>query len=82
MKMYDDYSADRIGRDDFLAFKTSYDAEVKELEEQLEQLKEKKAAQAVKMDEVSADTYRKMLEADTLTEDIRNSFIEGVDVFW
>ena len=48
MKMYDDYSEDRIGRDNFLAFKTLYDAEVKELEEQLERLKEKKAAQALK----------------------------------
>ena len=81
MKKYDDYSEDRIGRDDFLAFKKSYDAEVKDLEEQLERLKEKKAAQALKKDAVSSDTYREILEADTLTEDIRNTFIEGVDVF-
>ena len=81
MKKYDDYSEDRIGRDDFLAFKKSYDAEVKDLEEQLERLKEKKAAQALKKDAVSSDTYREILESDTLTEDIRNTFIEGVDVF-
>mgnify|MGYP002622843431 CR=1 FL=1 len=81
MKMYDDYSEDKISREEFLAFKKTYDEEVGSLEDRLEQLRAKQAAQAMKKEMASSETYREVMEAETLTEDIMNAFVEGVDVF-
>ena len=81
MKMYDDYSDEKIGREAFLEFKKQHEEEMKELEDKLAKLRSRQEARAANREPPSMEKYREILEAAELTQEIMNAFVEDVEVF-
>lgn len=80
MKMYDKYADGKIDREDFLKYKREYDETIAGLNEKLSGMRNLQDAMSARegMDPDEADA---VLDAEELTQEILDAFVERVEVF-
>lgn len=80
MKMYDKYADGKISREDFLKYKQEYDETVAGLNEKLFEMREMQDA-LTEADAIDLDEADAVLDAEELTQEILDAFVECVEVF-
>ena len=80
MKMYDDYSDGKLGREEFLQYKNKYDGTTSQLKAKLEEA-EKQKKETDTAGNFSGTDFEPVLTATELTQEIMDTFIDYVDVF-
>ena len=80
MKMYDEYSDGKLGREEFILHKGKYDEAIEQLKAKLEEM-EKQKREANRAERIGDVDFEPVLEAKELTQEIMDTFIDHVDVF-